>query len=642
MISTFHGIETGKKGLISHQSALNTTGHNLSNVSNEHYSRQKVLLTATKPLSMPGVSRSTMAGQLGGGVEVSEIVRIRDYFLEHRLLEEFGEKGYWDRLNVYLDQLDGLYNQPDGDFRLKVQLEHLIRGWKELSEDASHGISREALRSRAMGLTQSIRETANDLNYLGQSIEKSLIDKVGEVNTLLKNIAHLNRNIARIAGETDQANDLKDERDRLIQQLSLKIGVQTGRTDKDEFLVYLGSERLIQGDKYEFLDLKQDGANNALLKTTWETGQVLLKVRGEVGGLLEFRNNHLNKQQDRLDQYALHLIDTVNEIHRDGYTLGGNRGVQFFKETQLGHEQGGLDTNGDGRLDATAIYKVNGKQALNKQAIVGLDGVLVLGNAKITYNRLDSVGDIIKKINQSSADLVAYLNHRNELTLRAVNTSSGVPDFILEHIEDSGGFLVEYAKLLKQKGQSGAYDWTVFGAGNQFLGADSFRYTMKERVSQWIRISEQVERSANNIAAAQGRDTNGDGILDKITGPGDGNNALKVVASLLSEDDAQPGSTEMGLDEDKIFVDKAGNNLRSFLDHGLKSLGVEGQAAEIALRKGQVHLEHLQKLKESISGVNIDEEMAAMVSYQHGYQASARFISYIDRLLDTIINKMGV
>ena len=643
MISTFHGIEIGKRGLMVHQKALGVVGHNLGNMNQVGYSRQQVELKSGEVIMMPGVSRLKGGGQIGGGVAIDRIQRIRDEFLDHRIIEEKGNFGYFSRLDFFLSQVEGIHQEPGGQ-SLKVWLDQFIEGWNDLSLDPGYRSHRESIREVGIGLSQNIQRISRRFLELREQVEGSIVDKVKEFNEIIVKIARLNSEIVRVEGEGDFPNDLKDERDRLVESISVMADLNVGVRDKDEHMIYLGGEILIQGDKYEQIDLEEDGENEGLVKLVWGLrgrgeGEVLklkkevLDIGGELGGLLRFRDVELKREMDRLDQYAMNLMDTVNEIHRGGYHLNGGSGVDFFEVKRGGDGKGGLDWNKDGLIDSTGVYKVEGTEVLSREDIVGSRGRIELGGEEgeeviVEYNETDTVGGVIEKLNSANGGVVAYLNEKGELTIKAVNIGkAGVKDLIIEHLEDSGIFLTQYSGLLREGGELGGYDWKRVGEEVKFLGEVS--YMMEERVSDWMGVSEEVRLSANNIAAG----------LEGARG--DGRNALRVVSALMSEGSRNELDRE-GVDMEKVLIDGSGNSFRSFLEEGVEKLGVVGREAKLSLEQGKTILNHLENSRQSISGVNIDEEMAQMVKYQHGYNASARLVSYIDEILDILINRMAV
>lgn len=651
MLSTFHGVELGKRGLTAHQVALNTAGHNLANVSNPEYSRQKVQLSSTLAINAPGLNGDITSGQIGSGVQVESIKRVRDEFLDNRIIDEKASQGYWNKREFYLKQMEALHNEPNTP-SLKSRLEQFINDWNHLANYPTEGGAREVLRDNAIGLTQNVQNMFDHFWMLRKNADDMIRSSINQVNTFSQEIADLNQEITRVEAKGHNPNDLKDKRDALVEKLSELVGVRVGRSDKDEFIVYIGSERLVQGDKYEKILVKEDSNNEGLLKTVWANdNKELIIKKGQIGGLIDTRDIDIKNQIEQLDNFAINLVETVNEIHRDGFGLNFNTNTKFFAQNYLnGNVNGDFDRNGDGINDGTAIYKISGTANLSRDDVVGSNGTINLGSKKyneadilINYYKTDTVKDIVDKINKSEADVVAYLNHKGQLTLKATKASDpNYKSFIIRHVEDSGNFLTGFSGVLKESGIRGAFDWNRTGEITKINSLESsYSKAPMTHPSRWISLDAAIIREANNIAAARGIDSDGDGVPNKITGENDGNNALRIVSSLVSENEYNALDVVSKIDHEPIMVDKYSKSFRSFLDKTIEDLGTYARTADLELKKEDAIVHHLLNTRESISGVNVDEELAALVTYQHGYNASARFVSMIDKMLDTIIHRMG-
>ena len=124
MNSTFMGLEIGKRGLQAHQQALHVTGHNISNAENKEYSRQRVVITAADPLYLPALNRGNSPGNIGQGGVVSIVERIRDTFIDDRIVTEKNVMGYWKTKNDFIYQIETVYNEPS-EQSLRSRLDQL-------------------------------------------------------------------------------------------------------------------------------------------------------------------------------------------------------------------------------------------------------------------------------------------------------------------------------------------------------------------------------------------------------------------------------------------------------------------------------------------------------------------------------------
>ncbi len=633
-LSAFHGIELGRKSLNAHQTALSVVGHNLSNLNTEGYSRQIIDLETWIPLYPPDLTREATAGQIGTGVVPQSIRRVRDAFIDSRITFENGGLGFWKARHNFLHQIEMIYNEPNTP-NLRTAIEKFWEAWQKVAMDPTERAARRELLQRAELLTSTVRHTFNSLYDLRKNAELLLHDRINEINHIAEEIAKLNAQIRKSEALGDNPNDLYDRRDLLVEKLSKLVDVKVHRDGK-EFIVYIGSDHLVQGEHYERLALVENRQNEGFSDVVWEKDGRRVKIEGgEVLGLITARDVDIFTEIQRIDALASNLMDLTNEIHRSGFGLNGRTGVDFFTWHNLSpYANGDYDFNGDGILESTAVFKVSGTQKLSPETVVNYSGTINFGpatfngpNIMIQYNAGDMVKDIIKRINESGAGVVAYLNHRGEFTIKAkVPQDRRFEPFVIRHIEDSGNFLVGIAGILRASGPAGAYDWQNVGQINQFqAGAERISLTPQRHPASWIQVNPILHLDPDNIAAAGGRDANGDGIPDYTLGPGDNSNALLIA----------------GLKHKDVMIDSH-SNFEMFFKAMVGDVGTKAEASAVSIKKQELVLQNLKNLREEKSGVNIDEEVSKLLMYQHAYNAAARFITYMDRLLDTIINRMGV
>ena len=150
MQSTFAPIELGKRGLVATTQGLQTIGHNLSNASVEGYSRQRVEMVASPPLYEPQLNREETPGQIGQGVEVSRIERIKDMLLEGRIVSEQNVQGYWDSRDKYILMMEQVYNEPT-DHSVRALMDKFWSAWQDLSLHPTEIASRRSVLENGQG-----------------------------------------------------------------------------------------------------------------------------------------------------------------------------------------------------------------------------------------------------------------------------------------------------------------------------------------------------------------------------------------------------------------------------------------------------------------------------------------------------------
>ena len=627
------GLEIGKRGLMSHQQALNVTGHNISNAENKEYSRQRVIITSAEPIYDPALNRANTPGQMGQGSVVSSVERIRDAFIDDRMISEKNTMGYWKTRSDLLYQVEKVYNEPS-EQSLRTRLDELWKGWEELSKYPEERSSREVVKEKAVNLSNEVKDLYRQLFELRENVNNQVEIRVNEINTIARNIADLNERIQKAQALGDNPNDLMDRRDALVEKLATQVNVSVGRSDKDELIIYIGSEHLVQGSFVRPLQALKDPDNNGYARVVWkDSGSDVPVKNGELYALLEVRDRVLRENINSMNAFAINLADMTNEIHRDGFTRRGETNIDFFRMmSQSDNVEGNVDLNGDGVEESTAIFRVSGNNRVDASAAIGIRGTLTFisndGTEQpllVDYNEKDTVNTIIKRINDSSLGVVAYLNHDNEFSLKAtISNDVDKKNFIIRHLEDSGQFMVGLTGVLKQSGAEGAFDYRRVNDIARFLPSrEHVTLTPRFNPASYMAVSERVLRDVDSIAAAKGKDVGGTGDYNTTNGIGDGNNALLIAA----------------MRNKNAMVDN-NSGFNDFYVSLVARVGTQGEEAKDRVQNQDTLLKNLSNLRESVSGINMDEEMAGMVAFQHGYNAAARLISVVDRMLETII-KLG-
>ncbi|MBN1835094.1 MAG: flagellar hook-associated protein FlgK [Spirochaetales bacterium] len=622
MPSTFMGIEIGKRSLIGHNLGLNTIGHNLSNASVEGYSRQRVEMKAFPPIYMPGLNRELYPGQIGQGMEATRIERIKDMLLEGRIVSETGGEGYWAARDKYLLLLEQIYNEPT-EFSVRSHLDRFWAAWQELSVNPTEVAARQQVLQRGQALIDAVHNRYFRLKETRDMIEGDVLATVEEVNELGREIAALGEQIVKIQALGDNPNDLMDRRDLLVGRLGELVDVTIGTQDPDEFIVYTGGRHLIQGRHYEELVAAPDPNNDSYSRVAWGVDGETLQLRGgKLLGLLEMRDVDAREEIQKLDLLTVNFVDLVNDVHRRSYGLNGRTGIEFFSEYPfINNLAGNYDRNGDGEYDSSYIFRITGTNVLEPKEQVGLTGTMLLpgitGRVAVEYYPTDTVEDLVRRINTSGAEVAARLDQAGRLTLKGVPAAvPGNADFVLRHVEDTGQFLVGYAGVLQASGPEGAFDWETADAVLTLQGAAQYAVAPQAHPAGWIEVNPALRRDPLSVATSfeEGGEAFGDG------------SAALAIANLRTEP----------------VVLGATGSFDEYLSAVVTDAGLRGEIADTALETQKLVLKELTDMRESLSGVNIDEELTQMIKYQHGYAAAARFITEVDRMIDTIINRMGV
>ena len=624
MGSTFSGIELGKRSIIANTDAITTAGHNISNANTEGYSRQRVQIKEFDPLYKPDLERAERAGMIGQGVDVQSINRIRDELLDTRIVSQANQESYWKTRSDYYTMLEQIYNEPD-DVSIRSNMDKFWTSWQELSINPEDKAARQAVVTRGETLTDSIKQRWEALDGIGNLLDGDIEATVKEVNSYARQIAGVIAEIVRSRAMGDNPNDLLDRRDLLVDKLSQLINVSTDQRDSDEFMVHVDGRVLVQGSVAREIDLVPRFDDTGYNKLVWaDTGNDAVFSGGKLGALVELRDVDVRNEIQNLNSMTMNFADLVNDVHRNAVGANKVTGLDFFTQHSfVENANGNFDRNGDGELDTSYVFRMTGTNALDLQQQVGIEGVMTFngtnGNVQVPYFHTDTVETVIARINDSTSEVKAYLDKNNNLVLKSTTAQDiDNPDFVIRHVEDSGYFLSGYSGILAENGTEGAYDFAQADAVNALASNAQFSVSPVFNPSAYIEVNPVIRNDVASLAAgytdAAGNSPTGDG------------RAAVEIASIRNS---------------KIMV----GNMKTFDDYfadSVTNVGLKGEQAETNLLSQNAIMDDLRNLRDSISGVNIDEELSEIMKFQHGYNAAAKFITVWDSLIDTVINRLGV
>lgn len=623
MGSTFSGIELGKRSIMAHTDAISTAGHNISNANTEGYSRQRVQLKEFDPLYRPDLERPERAGMIGQGIDVQSITRIRDEMLDQRITAQQNQESYWDTRSKYYTMIEQIYNEPD-EVSVRSNMDKFWESWQELSVNPESQAARQAVVTRGESLSDSIKSKWENLMGVGSLINSDIDSTVKQINSYANQIAAMNSEIVRSRGVGDNPNDLLDRRDLLVDKLSKLANITTDRRDPDEFMVHLDGKVLVQGGVARNFDLVSLTDNNGYEKLVWaDTREDASVSGGTLGALIELRDVDVRNEIQSLNTMTMNFSDLVNDVHRNAYGANNVTGLDFFTQHSfVENVNGNFDRNGDGVLDHSYIFRFTGTTTLNPQEQIGFEGVMTFsgpsGNVQVPYHPTDTVETVINRINDSNGEVKAYLDRNNNLVLKGT-TAQNVenPDFVIRHVEDSGFFLTGYSGILAASGADGAYDFARADAVDSLAGAQ-FAVSPVLNPAGYIEVNGVIKNDVKSVAAAF-RDDSGN------VNAGDGRAAVEI---------ASIRNTKVMIGHERTLDD--------YFADSVTNVGLKGEQAENNLKSHMAIMNDLRTMRDSISGVNIDEELSDIIKFQHGYNAAAKFVTIWDSLIDTVINRLGV
>ncbi|MBC7527224.1 MAG: flagellar hook-associated protein FlgK [Chthonomonadaceae bacterium] len=338
-MSTFAGIEVGSRALAASQRALDTVGHNTANVNTPGYSRQVVNLQATDPYTVPGYGAPRL-GQIGTGVTVSSITRIRDQFIDNRVRTSLSNGGAASQTATLLKRVEQAFTEP-GDTGIGSQMTKFFNSFSDLASHPESSATRATVTNAGQNVAASFRTVDAALKQINPEINTAIGLKVDDINSLATQLASLNMQISQAIGAGERPNDLQDRQGALLDTLSQLVDIKTvadinSTTGQPtgEISVSVGGYGIVQGSATLTLPKTplKDGKGTALIT---ETGAIIALKGGELTGLVE-ASQLVDTYATQLNDLATQFVSNVNSRHKDGVDLTGTPGIDFFTGTDAG------------------------------------------------------------------------------------------------------------------------------------------------------------------------------------------------------------------------------------------------------------------------------------------------------------------
>lgn len=320
-------LTTGVSALNTSQASLATTGHNISNVNTDGYSRQRVN-QATLPPNFEG------RHYVGSGVTVGGIERLYDEFLSSQVRTFTSQQAQHEAFATVAGQISNVLGSSS--LSLASGLESFFNAANGVANDPTSIAARQVLLSEGESLANRFRTLDNQLTQKDQQLDSGLATTLEEINVLARGIAELNTVIAELSsGPGGRPNDLLDQRDELINRLSEFVTVSTIEEDIGSVSVFIGNgQALVVGATQVDLKTIQDNSTEPpRLAIGYGTNSIDITAQisgGSLGGAQQVRADVIDSARAELNALATSLIDSANTIQQQGVTLDGNIGSNLF------------------------------------------------------------------------------------------------------------------------------------------------------------------------------------------------------------------------------------------------------------------------------------------------------------------------
>lgn len=565
MQSTFSGLNTMVNGIYTQRLGLNTVGHNISNSNTEGYSRQTAHAAAT-----PSSEVYTLAGasQVGNGSTVTSVIRARDIYADRQYWKENSTDGYYNgKANNYA-KIESIFNDSDNS-GVQDAMEKFYQAWQDCSTTASSDTSRQNVINAGQNFAQSLQIAAKQTKEQIDSLYDDISLSVVKMNRLMGQVVELNKNIAGIEATGAHANDLRDQRDLIVDQLTSMTDITVYESANGMYTLVSNGTTLVNG--ITKVDLEMSAPKN---NTTYSLSDydIMIKQTGTVytpgNGELKAQFEAVAEDKGYIDQVAnmaAFMFTTMNDQHKAGYGIDGSKDKPFGNANAKDNATTGLNFYGE----SDKIFEWDAQN----------------GKLDVYNKKADGTKDNASKESLSGMQILEVLTVNSELTAtdghKKLATRSGE--------RDTDG------KLLYQTAAGG---------------------------------------TTTDVTQAK-KDAKGNPLPVDVNGTGDGSNAVWVAALFNCERDKT--SPEVN-GTDRLI---GNGSLYSYYNTSMTTMGSDASNMNGRVKFQSGVMDQVENLRSSTNGVNWDEELSNMITFQQGYSACSRCLSAMDECLDKLINGTG-
>ena len=578
MLSTFGAFESARSGLSVAMQQLNVTEQNIANVNTEGYTRQRLLTSAKEPGSSAYLIAQLNKTNVGQGVTATGIQQIRSSYLDQQYRNLNTGYNYSSNRSDALKYLTGLYNELNDDSSMSIAISGFFSALNTFTSDPSSQEYRTNVQQKAASMTESFQNVYEEMQSLWEDQNGSMEATAIQINSVAEKLADLNDLIAKSVQAVGTANDLEDQRNLLLDELSgyANITYSKNASNPNMINVSIGGLALVTGNTFNQIGVDSASDHQADIDT------LLTQIAGYNSDPVANAAD-LTAAQAQLQAYG-NFTFTTNGTGGTDVALGGAALVSETSATTVGAAAGG-------NLSTWVELKRNNLTLAGSALSIEsgtLTGGKLYSSMELAVSQSDTspgIPSYMKQLNTFVQDMAKNINtiHQSGWTYPDGSTASqtGINFFkVPSHVDGTGTTVYDYDKL----------------------NAGSFA------------LSDEVAQSVFNIAGSSAQ------IVLSGDSPESGNN---IIASQLSKD---------------LTISQYKDKLHSIV----LNLAIASNTSDSILSTRKSLLGSVDTQRQSISAVSLDEETTNLIIFQQAYNAAARVITTLDDMLNTLINKMGI
>jgi flagellar hook-associated protein 1 FlgK len=643
-------LSIGKSGLFAAQTALTTTGHNITNANVEGYSRQGVVQATSTTME-------TGSGFIGTGTRVAEIKRYSDEFLNQQVRSATASTSSLDAYYAQVSQIDNLL--ADTSSGLSPAIQNFFSSVQDVTGNGASIPSRQALLSASESLAGSFQQIDARLEEIGDGVNSQIETNVNLINTYAKQIAEINAKIGSYGSiEQRQPNDLLDQRDQLVMELNKHVKASVTPGGNNALNISIGNgQPLVVGQQAFQLATMKTPTDLTRLTVGYATGDKVTRLPenalagGELGGLLEFRSNTLDRVQNAIGRLAIGMAFTVNAQHKLGIDGAGQQGKDFFVQGPA--YVAAAVTNASTSTGKVGAVVTDPTQLTDSDYKVESDGsnffvTRLSDNNRTKIDPYDPAGTS-RTIDGVDFSFSGTAASGDNYLVRP--TANGASDFRLA-LTDVGqiaaGTPIATSAPMANKGtgliSAGSVSANYFSAPPALPVSLSYDSSAGGQLTGFP-AGATVTMSFNGTTTTHtgsapfqsGASYSFNGVNLTMSGVPQNGDSFSINANVAGTADTR-NIQALGALQTKNIFNGSSATYQSAFAQTVSAVGNKTREVQVNASAGEALLKQVQGAASDVSGVNLDEEATNLLKYQQAYQAAGKVMQIANTIFDTLLS----
>lgn len=601
-MSTFTGLNTMVRGILNSQTALNTTGHNITNAATPGYSRQ-----STNPVATQSEHRGGLYGtvQVGTGVEIQSVTRSRDIYADKQFRNGTSTQKYYETRARAYDNLESIFNDSQ-DTGLAQAVGDFYKSWVDLSTLSSNPANRQAVISKAQVLCDTMQSYTEELQKQIDTTYNDMNLYLQDFNQVLEDIVSTNKMIIAAEADGSTANDLRDRRDSLVDKLAEYVNINVTENEVGAYQITSGGVMLVTGvDRLHFAFSNGIGSSaygvdygvidhNIYIK---ESNQVFVAQNGIFKAEFDVIDE-CKSYIDKIADMAGFMLTTFNDQHKAGYDANGDEGQNFFGDSLINYNYSySTETKVYGVTtlnSAGECVNPTTKAVVSESSYTQMTGIQIINACNVNGNFFKAAGyNLVAAATQyadkdSSGDFINY----NDITYKQLTDST-----------DTENYKGDEYKLTW--GATASPDTSIYGYNTVGIGDGT----------NAVFISELFNMSYDTVVET----ARSNSVIMRHT--------MDYIKSKYGSETKYAN----------IFNPLAGASFNDYYTNEMTELAIDAQKMDFNVEQQDNIMVQIQNWRDSASGVDWNEELTNVIKYQKAYASCARCLTAMDECLEKLI-----